>query len=415
MQTDGPEPDVTLAGADWLRDPRLQRLMTEIAGADEEIRIVGGAVRNALLGLPVADVDLATTALPDIVMARARRAGFHPVPTGIAHGTVTVVVGGHPFEVTTLRQDVETDGRRAVVAYGSDWLQDALRRDFTINALYCQQDGRVIDLVGGIADCRARRVRFIGTAADRIREDYLRILRFFRFHAAYAEGPPDEHGLAACAALKSGIARLSAERIGREVLKLLPAPGAPAALRVMHAAGILELAVGPTVDLDAFCRLHALAARAAGDELLLLAALAEPDPTAAEAMATRLRLSNADRDRMSAAVGFADGIPTGPGLDLHAARSVLYHAGAPSYRDAVLIAAARCDPPMPEDLVAGLLTVPDAHPRSPLPVTGADLLRLGHPPGRGIGATLRELEARWIDSDFTLDGDGLLATLAETE
>jgi len=208
-----------------LAEPRLRRLLTALDGNGEETRVVGGAVRNALFGRRVKDVDLATTALPEETARRAREEGFKVVPTGIEHGTLTVIVGGEPFEVTTLREDVETDGRHAVVRFGRDFAADALRRDFTINALSVRADGEIRDYTGGLADIAAGRVRFIGSARGRIREDYLRILRFFRFFAEYAQGPIDADGLHAAIHERAGLERLSRERIRTEFLRLLAAPG----------------------------------------------------------------------------------------------------------------------------------------------------------------------------------------------
>ena len=209
--------------AAWLREARLSHLLAVLDGAGEESRVVGGAVRNALLAEPIGEIDVATTALPAEVIRRAQAAGFKAVPTGIEHGTITVVVHGQPFEVTTLREDVETFGRHAKVAFGRDWKRDAERRDFTMNALSAARDGAVYDYVGGLADVAARRVRFIGDAAARIAEDYLRILRFFRFHAAYGEGQPDAAALHACIEARQGLQSLSRERVRMELLKLLVA------------------------------------------------------------------------------------------------------------------------------------------------------------------------------------------------
>ena len=222
----------------WLREGPLPRLLDVLDRDGEEARVVGGAVRNALLGEPVGDIDVATTAVPEEVMRRAEAAGFKPVPTGIEHGTVTVVIDGTPFEVTTLREDVETFGRHARVAFGRDWRRDAERRDFTMNALYAARDGTIHDHVGGLADLEERRVRFIGDPARRIAEDYLRILRFFRFHAAYGHGgQPDADGLAACIAARAGLETLSRERVRMEMLKLLVAPHAVPALAAMSGGG----------------------------------------------------------------------------------------------------------------------------------------------------------------------------------
>ncbi|TBW37443.1 CCA tRNA nucleotidyltransferase, partial [Siculibacillus lacustris] len=300
-----------MAGAAWLADPRLLRLFAAIETDTDTAWVVGGAVRNTLLDRPVVDVDVATTTLPEVVTARALAAGLKPVPTGIDHGTVTVVVEGHPFEVTTLRRDVESHGRHATVAFGRDWEADARRRDFTLNALYASLDGVVHDFVGGIADCRAGRVRFIGDAAQRIAEDRLRILRFFRFHAAYGRGGLDPAGLAATIVARDGLAGLSAERIGQETLKLVVAVGAPATLATMSDVGLAQRLLGRAVDLAGFARLHALAAgfggpvRDAATAPLFLAALAAWTEGDTVALAARLRLANAARDRMVVAVRLA--------------------------------------------------------------------------------------------------------------
>ena len=225
----------SLRAEGWLKAPPLLRVFELLSMGGGTVRVIGGAVRNALLGVPVSDIDLATDLTPETVIERVTKAGLAVYPTGLDHGTVTVVADGAPFEVTTLRRDVETDGRRAVVAFTEDWHEDALRRDFTINALSCDVSGKVYDSVGGLEDLAARRIRFIGKAEDRIREDYLRILRFFRFNAAYGAGEPDARGLAACLALKSGLTQLSAERIGNEIMKLCATPRAADIAAIMQA------------------------------------------------------------------------------------------------------------------------------------------------------------------------------------
>ncbi|HKY87679.1 MAG TPA: CCA tRNA nucleotidyltransferase, partial [Pseudorhodoplanes sp.] len=225
--------------ADWLRDGALARLLSVLDQDGEEARVVGGAVRNALLGEPIGDIDVATTALPADVIKRAQAQGFKTVPTGIDHGTVTVVIEGRPFEVTTLREDVETFGRKARVSFGRDWKRDAERRDFTINALSVARDGTIHDYTGGLADLETRRIRFIGDPAARIAEDYLRILRFFRFHAHYGEGLPDAAGYHACVAARAGLETLSRERVRAELLKLLIGRHAVPVLAVMSECGLL--------------------------------------------------------------------------------------------------------------------------------------------------------------------------------
>src|SRR5215213_10880376 len=220
-----------LEDAHWLRSGPTARVLGLLNGNGEEARVVGGAVRNALLRIPIGEIDIATTALPAEVIRRAKAAGIKSVPTGIEHGTVTLVVEAHPFEVTTLREDTETFGRKARVAFGRDWVRDAERRDFTINGLSVDADGIVHDHVGGLADIEAKRVRFIGDAGQRIAEDYLRILRFFRMHAAYGAGEPDRAGYLACIAGRAGLASLSAERVRMEMLKLVVAEGAAVAVQ----------------------------------------------------------------------------------------------------------------------------------------------------------------------------------------
>ena len=234
----------SLRGTAWLTQGPLPRLLAVLSGDGEEARVAGGAVRNAVMNLPPGDIDIATTATPEEVIRRVTLAGFKAVPTGIEHGTITVVAAGTPFEVTTLRVDVETFGRKATVRFGRDWKADAERRDFTMNALTATADGTIHDYVGGLADLEARRVRFIGDAAARIAEDYLRILRFFRFHAAYGEGEPDAAGLAACVAGRGGLEQLSRERVRMELLKLLVANGVVPALTAMADAGLLVSVLG---------------------------------------------------------------------------------------------------------------------------------------------------------------------------
>src|SRR5579864_1922479 len=244
-----------LEEASWLAAPPVGRVLALLDRDGEEARVVGGAARNALMGLAPSDVDIATTAVPEEVMRRAAAAGVKAVPTGIDHGTVTLVVDGTPFEVTTLREDVETFGRKAKVAFGRDWKADAERRDFTMNALSISRDGVVHDYVGGLADLRANRVRFIGDPARRIAEDYLRILRFFRFHASYAHGPPDPAGLHACIVAREGLRTLSRERVRLELMKLLVAPYAVATLAAMAEAGLIELLLGGVPLLASFANM----------------------------------------------------------------------------------------------------------------------------------------------------------------
>jgi poly(A) polymerase len=334
-----PPRPTSLAGAAWLLRPETQVVLGALASAGHDARIVGGAVRNALLGEPVTDIDIATTATPDEVTAAARAAGLGAVPTGLAHGTVTVIADGVPFEVTTLREDVETFGRHARVAFTADWAADARRRDFTINALYCDRDGNVSDPLGGLDDLAARRVRFIGDARERIREDALRILRFFRFNAQYAHDVPDPDGLAACAAERARLAHLSAERVRAELLKLLAAPGAAPAIAVMFTHGFIVDVLGRAPRIGLLERLVALdaAAQRTADPLLRLSVLAVAVDEDRDHLAARLRLSRAERDdlaivdpRLLALVA----------LDIAGQHRALYTSGAVRWRRLAIAGAA---------------------------------------------------------------------------
>ncbi|MGA7489775.1 MAG: CCA tRNA nucleotidyltransferase, partial [Xanthobacteraceae bacterium] len=324
--------------AAWLAEAPLSDLLAVLDRAGEEARVVGGAVRNALLGEPLGDIDIATTALPDEVTRRVQAAGLKAVPTGIEHGTLTVVAAGRPFEVTTLREDVETFGRRATVAYGRDWKRDAERRDFTMNALSASRDGIVHDYVGGLADITARRVRFIGDAGQRIAEDYLRILRFFRFHAAYGEGALDPEGLAACIAARGGLERLSRERIRMELLKLLMARRAAPALAAMTEAGLLEQVLGGVPLLASFANMVKLERGLAlePDTVRRLGALGISVVEDAERLRERLRLTNAEYERLASV---ADGWwQISREWDESMGRVLLYRLGRERFADRVLLA-----------------------------------------------------------------------------
>src|SRR6266436_1171870 len=285
-----------LDDAPWLKSGPTARVLELLDSNGEQARVVGGAVRNALLQIPIGDIDIATTALPDEVIRRAKAAGVKSVPTGIEHGTVTLVVDAHPFEVTTLREDTETYGRKAKVAFGRDWVRDAERRDFTINGLSVDADGVVHDHVGGLADIAAKRVRFIGDASQRIAEDYLRVLRFFRMHAAYGAGEPDRAGYLACIDGRAGLSSLSAERVRMEMLKLLIAEGAAVAVQAMADAGLLLPIFGGVAYTGTFAAMIA-AERALGlppNAVRRLAALTVAVTEDARRVSARLRLSNAE-------------------------------------------------------------------------------------------------------------------------
>ena len=387
----------SLSAAPWLKQPALQRLFATLAAAGGEGRVAGGAVRNALMGEPVTEVDVATTLSPEQVTAACGAAGMSVHPTGIDHGTVTVVVDHRPFEVTTLRHDVETDGRRATVKFTDDWQADAQRRDFTMNALYCDAQGTVHDFVDGWPDVQRRRVVFVGDAEQRIAEDYLRILRFFRFHARYGHGAPDAAGLAACTRLRAGLDGLSAERIRQEMFKLLAAPGAVATLKLMAGQGILSHLLPYTEEWTVLERLPA-------DPLLRLAVLAQ-DPLA---MPQRWRLSNAEAERLEAIVSC---LPPTPALRPKEQRIILYQQGAVAWRDLVRIAWARSGAAPDDARWQELLELPDRWPIPSLPVAGRDLLAAGMSPGPEIGVMLRRLEDWWVASDFQPSRDELLKRL----
>ncbi|MBZ9989093.1 CCA tRNA nucleotidyltransferase [Mesorhizobium sp. BH1-1-5] len=415
--------EASLSGrADWLNDKHLQKLLAALKQGGEEARVAGGAVRNALMGQPVADIDIAATTVPQETVRRAEAAGFKTVPTGIEHGTITVVAGGKPYEVTTLRADVETDGRRAKVIFGRDWKADAERRDFTINALYAEADGRVVDLVGGIADIEARRLRFIGDAEARIREDYLRILRFFRFFAWYGEGRPDAEGLKACARLKEGLARLSAERVWSELKKLLSAPDPSRALLWMRQAGVLT-AVLPESEKWGIDAIHGLVKAGkdlgwAVDPMLRLEAILPPDAVRMKTLGERLRLSNDDADRLRHwALTVA---PDAKMTETELAKK-LYYGDCGGYLDRIRLALAAARTRAIEDnqamIEAGgfsrLLNFTLKWEKPAFPIKGADLTGLGASPGPKLGATLKNLEREWVESGFTLERGALVKRAAQ--
>ncbi|MFG1350970.1 CCA tRNA nucleotidyltransferase [Xanthobacter autotrophicus] len=396
---------LSIAGAPFWRTPGLMAVLAALNADGEEARVVGGAVRNTLLGLPVSDVDIATTAIPEVVAERARRAGLKPVPTGIEHGTVTVVAGHHPYEVTTLREDMETDGRRAVVRFGRSWLHDAERRDFTLNALYATADGAVVDLVGGLSDLTARRIRFIGDPQARIREDYLRILRLFRFHAAYGVGPVDKEAFIASVRRRTGLLTLSRERVRAEMLKLLVAPGAAATLAVMSDAGLLQPLISGIADVGAFTRLAALerAWQVKPDAIRRLAAMAVRVTDDAARLRERLRLSNAEARRLAALSAPVPDLP-----DARAVRAFLYRNGVDAALDLALLSAAHGRGGMEAVAAMAVAWTP---PRPPF--AAADLMALGLTPGRALGAALARAEGRWIDADFPTDPAVVASLLAD--
>jgi poly(A) polymerase len=363
-------------------------------------------VRNALLGEPIGDIDLATTAVPQKVVQRASAAGFKPVPTGIEHGTVTVVINGRPFEVTSLREDIATFGRHAEVRFGRDWKADAERRDFTMNALSVSADGAVHDHVGGLADLAERRVRFIGDAGKRIAEDYLRILRFFRFHAAYGHGALDREGLAACIAARGGLDQLSRERVRMELLKLLAAQHATPTLAVMAESGLLVPVLGGVPDLAGFSNMSKLEAASGigADAIQRLGALGVRITEDAERLSLRLRLSNAERERL---VAMGDGWWRVSPADTKAGRALLYRLKPPHFVDRVLLAWAR-SPANAHDRQWRALTELPQHWIVPVfPLRAQDFIDRGMEKGPALGAALREAEEAWVAADFPSDAHAI--------
>jgi poly(A) polymerase len=386
--------------AELLRRPPLRRLLAALNGDGEETRIVGGAVRNALLGRPVTEVDCTSTASPEEVTRRAERAGFKVVPTGIDHGTVTVVVEGEPFEVTTLREDVETDGRRAVVRFGRDFVVDAHRRDFTINALSLGFDGQVYDYTGGVADLAMRRVRFIGEARTRIREDFLRILRFFRFHSEYADGEPDAAGLSAAVRERRGLAGLSQERIRTEVLKLLVTRRAVEMVQTLAEYGFLSLLNGGVAEFGRLARVASYEA-AAGlepDPARRLAAVAVMVAEDGERLRERLRLSNEEHKRL---VRYGSLLPvlktwTLP-VDALAMRRLVAEHGVEVLTDALAAVAGEPRPDLQDDALAVLDRYRTGKEPVPLfPLRGADFVARGVPKGPRIGELMERARTAWL-------------------
>jgi poly(A) polymerase len=380
-----------------LERPALRRLLSALNGDGEETRIVGGALRNALLGRPVTEVDCATTATPDVTTERARRAGFKPVPTGIEHGTITVVVDGEPFEVTSLREDVETDGRHAVVRFGRDFVADARRRDFTINALSLDARGNLHDYTDGIADLAAQRVRFIGDAHTRIREDYLRILRFFRFHAEYADGRPDPEGIAAAVSERAGLARLSNERIRAELLKLLSARRAIEVVGILAEHGLLTLILGGVVELGRLTRVTAID-HGSPDPVRRLAALAVLTLEDADRLREHLRLSNDEHKRLSRYASLLDVLKTWAlPIDAAAVRRLAAEHGLVELVDSLTAVAGEPRPVLKDDALPALDRFRSGADAVPVfPLRGADLVAAGIEKGPRIGQLLERARQAWL-------------------
>ena len=381
-----------LPDAPWRGRAGMPRLLKTLGAGDGETRFVGGCVRDTLLGIAVRDVDLATRLTPEAVMARLEKARIKAVPTGIAHGTITAVSDGAPVEVTTLRRDVATDGRRATIAFTEDWREDAARRDFTINALSADPvSSRIFDYFGGLVDLKARRVRFIGEPLQRIAEDHLRILRFFRFHARFGAGEPDAPAVDACAARANDLMALSRERIADELLKLLGLADPAPTVRLMIERGIFRPVLPEITTAERLAALVAAeqAAGIAADAVRRLAALLPPDPEIASAVAARLRLSKRSARRLVSAAE--------RGLD--SPEALAYRIGAAEAIDRFLLNG----PPLPD------LKALDDWKRPRLAVGGGDLIAMGLEAGPVVAATLQAIERDWAAAGFPADSKDVRA------
>jgi poly(A) polymerase len=402
-----------LDDAPWLKSGPTARVLELLNGKGEEARVVGGAVRNALLNIPTGDIDIATTALPDEVIRRAKAAGVKSVPTGIEHGTVTLVVDAQPFEITTLREDTETFGRKAKVAFGRDWARDAERRDFTINGLSVDADGVVHDHVGGLDDIQLKRVRFIGDPDRRIAEDYLRILRFFRIHAAYGAGEPDRAGYLACIRTRAGLATLSAERVRMEILKLVVAEGAVVAVVAMADGGLLLPIFGGVGYTGPFAAMisaeHQLGLKP--DAVRRLGALAVAVTEDARRVATRLRLTNAETRALDS---MGHRWWRLAGMDEATARRRLYRLGEDRYRDRLMLAWARAGAGADSAHWRELATLPERWSAPKFPLKAADFIARGIAEGPTLGQVLALAEDAWLAADFPLDQPALKAIADQT-
>jgi poly(A) polymerase len=395
-----------LAPQPWMTEPATAAVLAALAAGGIEARFVGGSVRDALLGRAIGDIDLATPAPPERVIELLEKRGIKVVPTGLVHGTVTAIAGTPPrhFEITTLRRDVETYGRRARVAFDADWAADAARRDFTINAIYLTPDGTIYDPVGGLTDLQARRVRFVGDAATRIAEDVLRILRYYRFEARFGSGQGDAEARDACRAAAHLLPRLSAERITQELTRLLEVPDPVPALRMMREDGVLTVILSEARRLDRLQRLIAIEPEP--DPLRRLAALIEVDTAASVELADRLRFSNAWRDRL---VGLAAPWRLDPQADARAQRRTLYKLGAERFRDLALLLTA--EGAMSRGRLAELLMLARDWAPPVFPLSGRDVTALGISPGPRVGSLLAAVQGWWEAGDFTADRAACLAYL----
>ena len=393
-----------IAPQPWMVEPATCAVLAALLAGGVEARFVGGSVRDALLGKQIGDIDIATPASPERVIELLEKAGIKVVPTGLAHGTVTAVVPPRHFEITTLRRDVETYGRRARVAFDADWAADAARRDFTINAIFLTPDGTLHDPVGGLVDLRARRVRFVGDPATRIAEDVLRLLRYYRFEARFGNGAGDGPARAACRAAAHSLPILSAERVAQELAKLLETPDPIAVLRMMQEDGALAVVLPEARRLKRLQRLIEI--EPAVDPLLRLAALIEVDGEGATALAARLRFSNAWRDRLR---GLSRPWPVDQRGDVREQRRALYRLGVERYRDVAWLMAAEGE--VSRSQLTQLLDLAGSWTPPVFPLDGRDVTTLGIPTGERVGQLLAAVRDWWEAGDFTADRAACLAYL----
>jgi poly(A) polymerase len=396
--------------AAWLKDPRLVAIFRALAAEPGQSRVVGGCVRNSILSEPVGDIDIATTHRPETVVRLLEAAKLKAVPTGIDHGTITAVTDGRGYEITTLRRDVSTDGRRAVIAYSDDWVEDANRRDFTMNAIYADLDGTLFDPTGGLADLQAGRVRFIGDATQRIAEDYLRVLRFFRIHAWYGKGELDAEGLRASAAAKGQLKRLSAERVQKEMLRLIEAAYPAEVVRLMAATGILAEVLPGELAFDRFAKLVEIERDQlfTSDPVLRLAALLT-SVESARSISTGWRLSNGNAARIAEVHACAAKIVSY--LSIREVRRLLYRLGPSLFKDLVMLRWAE-DPRLSNaPQWRALLALADSWQRPQLPLSGHEVMAAGVPAGPLVGKVMAEVEEWWVDTDFTDDKFSLIERL----
>lgn len=402
---------VSIKGAPFLTAPEVRRVMAALIKDGGDARFVGGAVRNCVMGIPVTDIDIATPLLPDEVTRRLQTHGMAAHPTGIDHGTITAVADHKTFEITTLRKDVATDGRRATVAFTQDWKDDASRRDFTMNALYADSEGNVTDYFGGIADAKTGRVRFIGDADMRLAEDHLRILRFFRFHAWYGKGELDSTGLAACERAKDKIDALSGERLHKEILRLLEADDPIKVMRVMAATGIISHVLPGALEFARGTKLVEIERDQlfACDPLLRFGAFLGGGARQIDGLTARLKFSNAERGRLMDMQMANPRIV--PYLSMREVRRALYRIDKQAFKDLCMLRWAEDPRERNAPQWRALLAMADSWQKPVMPLTGHDAMNAGVPPGPEVGRVLGEVEEWWIDSDFTDDPFSLIERL----